>query len=317
MNQPNPVEAKTIALGTRKSQLALWQTDHVQALLQKAWPESHFAVQIFTTKGDKIIDVPLPQIGGKGLFTLELENALRSGDIDMAVHSLKDLPTDAPKGLAIGAIPPRENAADVLVSRNGQSLDGLPKGATIGTSSRRRAAQLLHYRPDLQIIDIRGNVDTRIAKTLASDGPYDASVLAFAGVHRLERDEVITQILPDEIMLPAPGQGALGIQCRDDSASLSLLAPIHHESASAEVTAERAFLAALGGGCATPVAAKAIVDDTQLTLTGRVTTVDGRRQIDVSSSGDASDAVSLGEVLAQEALAQGAQEILNQCQATH
>ncbi|MEM7128991.1 MAG: hydroxymethylbilane synthase [Chloroflexota bacterium] len=302
-------------LGTRKSQLARWQTEHVQSLLHAAWPDFRFDVRVFTTKGDKIIDVPLPLIGGKGLFTLELENALRNGAIDIAVHSLKDLPTDSPKGLTIGSIPPREEAADVLVSRGGETLEALPNHATIGTSSRRRAAQLLHFRPDLQIIDIRGNVDTRIQKTLDPDGPYHASVLAFAGIHRIEQDHVISQILPDEIMLPAPGQGALGVQCRDDKESIQLLAPIHAPIAAAEVIAERSFLAALGGGCATPVAAKATVDDLALTLTGRVTTLDGVHQIEVYISGLAENASFLGEALAQEALEKGAQEILDQCQA--
>lgn len=309
------LQQKTITLGTRRSKLARWQTDYVQSLLQKAWPDSRFDVQIIVTKGDKILDVPLPLIGGKGLFTLELENALRNGEIDLAVHSLKDLPTDSPEGLTIGAVPPREEVADILVSRNGQPLEKLPNGSTIGTSSRRRAAQLRHFRPDLQIIDIRGNVDTRIAKTQDPDGPYEASVLAFAGVHRLERDEVITQILPDEIMLSAPGQGALGIQCRDEEHSLKLLAPAHDAQAAATTTAERAFLAALGGGCSTPVAAKAVVQGERILLAGRVTTLDGSRQIDVTSNGTLSDAFALGESLAQEALSRGVQEILDQCQA--
>lgn len=307
---------KQITLGTRRSQLARWQTAHVQSLLQNVWADTQFGVETIVTKGDTIIDVPLPLIGGKGLFTLELENALHNGTIDLAVHSLKDLPTESPAGLTIGAVPPRERACDALISRSGQAIDELPNGSVIGTSSRRRAAQLLHFRPDFQIIDIRGNVDTRIAKTLDPEGPYDASVLAFAGIHRLGQSDVITQVLPAEIMLPAPGQGALGIQCRDEAASINLLTPIHDALAAATVTAERAFLAALGGGCATPVAALASIEGDQLKLTGRVTNLDGTRQIEVTASSTQDKAETLGQSLATEAFGQGAQEILVQCQSS-
>lgn len=300
----------TRILGTRRSKLALWQTEHVQSLLQVAHPQTAFDVQIFVTKGDKIIDKPLPEIGGKGLFTLELENALRGGEIDIAVHSLKDLPTESPDGLTLGAIPARENPADVLISRSGLPLDKLPTGARIGTSSRRRAAQLLHFRPDLQIIDIRGNVDTRLAKTLDPNGPYDGAVLAYAGLERLGLGETITQVLPNEIMLPAPGQGALGVQCRDDADSGSLLAPLHHVDAAAEVNAERAFLAGLGGGCSTPVAARGRIENERLMLVGRVLSMDGVRVIEVEIAGSVDEAEVLGKALAEEALAGGAAQIL-------
>ncbi|MEZ4706906.1 MAG: hydroxymethylbilane synthase [Caldilineaceae bacterium] len=293
-------------LGTRKSQLALWQTRHVIQLLTVAWPNRHFAEQHFVTQGDRIIDKPLPQIGGKGLFTLELENALRNGEIDMAVHSLKDLPTEAPAGLTIGAIPVRENPLDALVCRGGHTLDTLPNGATVGTSSRRRAAQLLHTRPDLRIIDIRGNVDTRLRKALDPAGPYDGIVLAYAGLTRLGRDDVISQVLPAEVMLPAPGQGALGVQCRADADSMALLYPLQDAETTAAVTAERAFLAGLGGGCALPVAAYAQMRSGVLHLRGRVTAPDGSHQIDVSAPGAPSAASNLGQELAAQALAQGA-----------
>lgn len=303
-------ETRPIVLGTRRSMLARWQTEHVRSLLAAAWPERTFAVQEFTTQGDRILNTPLPQIGGKGLFTLELEEALRSGDIDIAVHSLKDLPTENPPELTVGGIPARAHPGDALVCRGHHTLDTLPRGAAIGTSSRRRAAQLLHHRPDLRILDIRGNVDTRLQKTLDPDGPYHATVLAHAGLERLERLDVISEPLPFEIMLPAPGQGALGVQCRADAESLALLAPIHHADAAAAVTAERAFLAGLGGGCSTPVAALGEMVDGVLHMRGRVSAPDGSTQIDVAFHGAPAEAAQLGLQLAQAALLQGAADLL-------
>ncbi|RME63951.1 MAG: hydroxymethylbilane synthase, partial [Caldilineae bacterium] len=201
---------KTVRIGTRGSALARWQTDHVAALLREAWPALQVDIQVIRTRGDRVLDTPLPLVGGKGLFTAELEHALRSGAIDFAVHSLKDLPTEDAPGLTVGAIPARAPVQDVLISREGMDLDHLPPGATIGTSSRRRAAQLLHHRPDLHILDIRGNVDTRIRKTLDPNGPYDATILAQAGLERLELLEGLpAHVLPFQVMLPAPGQGAL------------------------------------------------------------------------------------------------------------
>lgn len=299
-------KASSLLLGTRKSQLALWQTHHVIELLAAAWPTHSFEAKHFTTQGDRIIDIPLPQIGGKGLFTLELENALRTSEIDMAVHSLKDLPTESPTGLAIGAIPAREDPADALVCRKNYTLKTLPQGATVGTSSRRRAAQLLYSRPDLQIIDIRGNVDTRVRKALDADGPYDGIVLAYAGLKRLEKEAVISQILPLEIMLPAPGQGALGVQCRNDAASMALLQPLQDDDTVAAVTAERAFLAGLGGGCSLPIAAFGQVHNGLLILHGRVSAPDGSHQIDVFDKGKPTEAQELGQQLATQALGQGA-----------
>jgi len=210
---------RKIIVGTRRSDLALWQTHHVIDSLKNAYDDLTAEVVVISTKGDEILDKPLPEIGGKGLFTEALEAALRAKEIDIAVHSLKDLPTQNPPGITVGAVPARADVRDVLVSRDGHTLDTLPQGATVGTSSRRRQAQLLAYRPDLRLIDIRGNVPTRIEKTLNPDGPYDATVLAKAGVDRLQLAEHISQVLPLNIMLPAPGQGALGIQCRDDEAT--------------------------------------------------------------------------------------------------
>ena len=270
------------------------------------------AVETISTRGDQILDTPLPLIGGKGLFTAELEAALRGRNIDAAVHSLKDLPTESPAELTLGAIPERVNPADVLISRSGLTLGSLPLGATVGTSSRRRAAQLLSARPDLTIIDIRGNVPTRIRKALDPDGPYDAVVLAYAGLQRLDRLDVISQVLPLELMLPAPGQGALAVQCRDEATSLNLLAPLDHMPTRAGTTAERAFLAGLGGGCAVPIAAHALFEGEEIRLQGRVAALDGSRQIDVEGRAPALEAGGLGVRLASEALALGAAQLLEE-----
>lgn len=300
----------TKLLGTRGSDLARWQTGHVLKLLQHAWPDLQAEIQIITTQGDRVLDTPLPLLSGKGVFTAELESALRSGQIDLAVHSLKDLPTEPPDGLIIGAILERANPADVLVSRGGYTLETLPKGATVGTCSTRRAAQLLRQRPDLGTLDIRGNVDTRVRKALDSDGVYDAIVLAYAGLERLNLLHVISQVLAFDVMLPAPGQGALAVQCRDDAESAALLAPIHHLETAVAVTAERAFLTGLGGGCTVPVAVLAErSEDGNFWLRGRVSSLDGMTQIDVSATIEATtidSTTQAGLSLAQQALDRGA-----------
>ncbi|MCX7671090.1 MAG: hydroxymethylbilane synthase, partial [Anaerolineae bacterium] len=267
-------------------------------------------IQIIHTHGDRVQNAPLPLIGGKGVFTAELEAALRDGAIDLAVHSLKDLPTELPAGLAIGAVLERASAADVLISRAGHTLDTLPPGATVGTSSRRRAAQLRSLRPDLRLMDLRGNVDTRLRKALDPDGPYDAIVLAHAGLERLGFDAAITQVLPTDLLMPAPGQGALAVQCRAETAMLDLLAPLDHPATRQAVTAERSFLIGLGGGCAVPVAAYATVEGERLHLRGRILAADGHRQINVALDGPAGDAAALGMQLARRALLQGAAELL-------
>lgn len=300
-----------IRIGTRASHLARWQTDYVATLLKRAYPQLETDIITISTKGDRVLDKPLPLVGGKGLFTAELEAALHSGDIDLAVHSLKDLPTQDPDGLVVGAIPERADPSDSLISRDGYTLATLPQGAVIGTSSRRRAAQLLHQRRDLQTADIRGNIDTRIRKAQASDGPYDAIVLAYAGLSRLNLHNVISETLSADVMLPAPGQGALAIQCRDDAAFVAWLQAIHHGPTSDAVQAERAFLAALGGGCSIPVAAYAQAQpDGRYHLRGRVSAVDGSQQIDVDTTFKSADARRAGHELAQAAIAQGADRIL-------
>ncbi len=309
--------------GTRGSALARRQTDWVAEQLQAVFPELAIKTAIFSTRGDRELSKPLPEIGGKGLFTAELEAALLSGEIDAAVHSLKDLPTENPPGLTIGAILPRENPADVLVSRAGHTLDTLPRGASVGTSSLRRGAQLLARRPDLRIISLRGNVDTRIKKALNPDGPYDAIVLAAAGLNRMGLSQHITAELPAELMLPAPGQGAVAVQCRaNDAASLAMLERLNHCPTQQAVIAERAFLAGLGGGCSVPVGALAVVTRREgegeikgqgewaLTLQGMVAAVNGQELIRVTQSGLADDAESIGRDLAQRALAEGAAEVL-------
>jgi hydroxymethylbilane synthase len=281
----------------------------VAAGLRAAWPDLPTEIKLYTTRGDRELDRPLPEIGGKGLFTAEIEAALRAGDIDLAVHSLKDLPIADSAGLAIGAVLERADVHDVLVSRHGLPLAELPSHPRVGTSSPRRAAQILAARPDAQILPIRGNVDTRLRKAAAAD--YDGVVLAAAGLARLGLEEHVTQRLPLEVMLPAPGQGALAVQCRaDDEAILALLRPLHHPATWAAVTAERAFLEGLGGGCAVPVAAYAAYDGRGLELRGLVASLDGRQVVRVAGHGLPEAAYHLGQQLAQAALAQGASRML-------
>ncbi len=294
-------------IGTRTSNLALWQTRHIMELLAQAWPNVTCRTESFVTQGDKTLDKPLPQIGGKGLFTQELEQALLDGRIHLAVHSLKDLPVDDSPGLTLGAIVGRADVRDVLITEYGRTLETLPKGAIVGTSSLRRQSQLRRRRPDLEVRSIRGNVETRIRKV--HDGQYDATVLAAAGVTRLGLEQHVAEWLSLETMLPAPGQGALAVQCRaDDEETLRLLAAIHQQEVAAAVTAERAFLHALGGGCATPVAAYGVWQDGRLHLIGYVGAVNGMTMVRVHNSGEEPQA--LGRALAEEAIAEGAAEIL-------
>ncbi|MCL4265521.1 MAG: hydroxymethylbilane synthase [Anaerolineae bacterium] len=302
------IPTKTIIIGTRTSKLALWQTNYVKQMLEAQWPGLDCRLETFVTQGDKTLDKPLPEIGGKGLFTAELEAALANGRIDIAVHSLKDLPVAGSAGLTVGAISRRADVRDVLVAREAWTLGTLPLGATVGTSSLRRKAQLLHARPDLNIQSIRGNVDTRLRKV--QENQYDATILAAAGLTRLGLETHIAQYLPLEVMLPAPGQGALAIQCRaEDTAVLSLLAAIDDAETRVCVEAERAFLDGLGSGCSLPVAAYATTQDNEIMLTGLVVAVDGSRVIEVSDHGR--DPHQLGAQLAGKALAQGAAELLS------
>lgn len=298
-----------VTLGTRASALARAQTELVAARLVATREELACTIRVISTTGDRTQDSgePLPSIGGKGLFTAELERALRDGDIDVAVHSLKDLPTEDAPGVAVGAVTARDDVRDCLVARTVGSLADLPAGAVVGTSSLRRSAQLAALRPDLEIRSIRGNVDTRVRKV--AEGEYDAAVLAAAGIRRLGLEGVVTEWLSDETMLPAPGQGALAIQCRaDDEDVLALLAQLDDAVARAETSAERAFLRALGGGCAAPVAALATAVTTpQVRLQGLVASVDGSDVVRVTGEGNPHE---IGERLAEEALSLGADRIL-------
>ncbi|MDP2975158.1 MAG: hydroxymethylbilane synthase, partial [Anaerolineales bacterium] len=274
----------TLLFATRPSALARWQTQWVIRTLQAAHPGLVCEQHVITTQGDKILDVPLPEIGGKGLFTQELEAELLSGRVHAAVHSLKDLPVENPPGLTVGAIPVRAEVRDALVSARGYTLSTLPAGAKVGTSSLRRAAQLLAARPDLTTDSLRGNVDTRIRKAL--EGQYDVIILAGAGLTRLGLEKHVTDWLPLDVMLPAPGQGALAVQCRaNDQTTLSLLAALEDDATRKAVTAERAFLQGLGGGCAVPVAAFGEVTSDQLPvirLTGLVISPDGKQIVKVT-----------------------------------
>jgi hydroxymethylbilane synthase len=309
-----------LIFATRPSALARWQTQWVISALQAAHPGLECMEKVITTQGDKILDKPLPEIGGKGLFTQELESELLAGTVHCAVHSLKDLPVENPAGLTVGCIPARAEVRDALICRSGfqpdtvgqrPALQQLPAGAVVGTSSLRRAAQVLAARPDLKIESLRGNVDTRLRKAL--DGQYDAIILAGAGLTRLGLESHVTEWLPLGVMLPAPGQGALAVQCRaDDESTLGLLAALEDESTRKEVTAERAFLSGLGGGCSVPVAAYATVSSDQLSvigLIGLVISPDGKKAVKVL--GEGTDADKLGVELAEKAIAEGARDILS------
>ena len=299
---------KKIIFATRPSKLARWQTKYVMDLLQDAFPDLVCEEVVITTRGDKVLDKPLPEIGGKGLFTQELEAELIAGNVDLAVHSLKDLPIDNSPGLTIGAIPGRADPRDVIVSPGSFSLGNLPPGSVIGTSSLRRQAQVLHHRPDLQIKSIRGNVETRIRKV--TEEQYDATVMAGAGITRLGLDEHIAAWLPFSEMLPAPGQGALGIQCLvDNKEVLAILNKINHLATANSVLAERTFLQELGGGCSVPVGAYARVENETIMINGLVAAVDGSHLIEVIEQGE--NPQTVGKQLAKKALAQGAAEVLN------
>jgi hydroxymethylbilane synthase len=297
----------TLNFATRPSALARWQTDWVIDTLQGRRPGLQCRQVVITTQGDRILERPLPEIGGKGVFTQELEAELLSGRVQAAVHSLKDLPVENVPGLMIGAIPPRADARDVLISQEGYQLDTLPRAGRVGTSSLRRSAQLLAYRPDLDIVPLRGNIDTRIRKQ--REGEYAAIILAAAGVLRLGMENVIVQWLPWEVMLPAPGQGALAVQCRiEDGGTRQLLSMIDDPSTRQATTAERSFLEGLGGGCSLPVAAYATVRDGTVNLHGLVASADGRKIVRVEGTDE--HPKRLGQTLAQQALAQGGAEIL-------
>jgi hydroxymethylbilane synthase len=300
-----------LRIGTRGSQLALFQANWVKGKLIEAHPDLQVTLISIKTTGDKIQDAPLAKIGGKGLFVKEIEEALIRKTIDLAVHSIKDVPTEFPKGLYLPVITKREDPRDVLISKDGKTLKDLPEGAKIGTSSLRRQAQLLHFRNDLELIPLRGNLDTRLKKLKTMN--FDGIVLALAGVRRLGLEARITEIIPTEISLPAIGQGALGIETRrDDDEVQEKVHFLNDKDSWIAISAERAFLKKLGGGCQVPIAAFARIFSSALGIDGLVGTIDGKRVLRHHMEGPIDEAESLGTELAEFLLSRGAKEILNE-----
>ena len=311
-NVNNPVPQQRLTIATRKSALALWQAEYVKARLESIHPALEVALLPMSSRGDKILDVPLAKVGGKGLFVKELEHALLNGDADIAVHSMKDVPMEFPQGLGLSVICEREDPRDAFVSQRYPNFESLPKGAVVGTSSLRRQCQLLAKRPDLNITFLRGNVNTRLAKLDA--GEYDAIILAAAGLMRLEMEDRITERLPPELCLPAGGQGAVGIECRvDDQRVQQLLAPLSHELSAQCVLAERAMNRRLEGGCQVPIACYAIhspAHQQQLWLRGLVGDPNGSQLLVDEVVGAPEDAENMGVTLAERLLSMGADRIL-------
>jgi hydroxymethylbilane synthase len=295
---------RPLLIGTRGSPLALWQAEHVRALLTDAHGLSRAAValSVITTSGDRIRDKPLRDFGGKGLFTKEIDEALLGGAVDLAVHSMKDLPTELPQGISIAAVLPRGDVRDAFISARGESLSALPPGAVVGSSSLRRQAQVKRVRPDLRAIDFRGNVETRLKKL--EQGMVDATLLALAGLERLGLTRHITSVLPTDEMLPAVAQGAIGVSCRSDGAETrELLQALNDDRTATAVACERAFLAELDGSCRTPIAGLAEITDGALRFRGLVLTPDGSEWHEVEKRGAPQDAVSIGASSGRELLA--------------
>lgn len=303
---------REIRIATRGSELALWQTNWVRSELETRFSEAHFETLTIKTTGDKILDVPLAKIGDKGLFTKELDASLLRGETDFAVHSLKDLPTKLPDGLAIAAVTKRWDPRDVLISRNGEVLAKLPEGARIATGSLRRRSQLLHYRPKLEILEIRGNLNTRFRKFDEED--WDAMILAAAGVERLGWSKRISEKISTDILLPAVGQGSLAILCREeDLAMRDFLSGLEDRDSMLAARAERSLMRTLEGGCQVPIGAHAVVSDQGISLVGCVCSLDGRRLIRDSASSEGYDnPEALGALLAEKLLENGAREILRE-----
>jgi len=301
-----------IIIGSRGSALALWQSNFIKKEIENANPDVEIEIQLIKTMGDNILDVPLAKIGDKGLFTKELENELLAGNIDIAVHSLKDLPTDLPKGLKLAAVTKRHNCEDVLITKNaGTAIETLPQGATVGTGSLRRKCQIKSIRPDLNVVDLRGNVPTRIKKFLQSD--WEAIILARAGVERLNMEKYISSVISVDQILPAVGQGALGIEIKKTNKAVEkILKSIHDDETFAAVTAERAFLKALDGGCQVPIGAYAQVRPTGLFMEGLVGSIEGDKIFRSKMRGSKKEAEKLGKNLAEELLNAGAKEILSE-----
>jgi len=299
----------TLRIATRQSRLALWQAEHVAACLRARFPELEIVLVPMTTQGDRVVDRPLAEIGGKGLFIKELERAIFDGHADVAVHSMKDVPSELPAGMTLGAMLPRADPRDAFISNRYASFAELPRGARVGTSSPRRQAQLRHARADLDIVTLRGNVETRLRKL--DEGEYDAIILATAGLVRLELAHRITQHLDSSFSVPAPGQGIIGIECRaDDERSLRYVQALNDEATATCCRAERAFARRLQGDCYSPIAAFAQLRDGQLMLEGVVASLDGKQMYRDAISGEPSAAAALGVELAEKLLNAGARTLL-------
>lgn len=298
-----------LRIATRKSPLALWQAEHVARLLREKHPGLDIELVALSTQGDKLLDAPLAKVGGKGLFLKELENALLENRADIAVHSLKDVTVDIPAGLALGVFLERDDARDALVCRRHGELSALPKGARVGTSSLRRKCQLLATRPDLDVVNVRGGVHTRLARLDAGD--FDALILAVAGLRRLGVGERVREVLDPEIMLPAVGQGVLAVECRDgDTRIEALIAPLDDADSAVRVRAERAMNAGLGGGCQVPIAGFAELDGEMLKLRALVASVDGSTVLRERHEAHRDEADRLGKIVAERLLERGADRIL-------
>ncbi len=299
----------TLRIATRKSALALWQAEHVRDLLRAAYADIEIELVKIVTRGDRILDRPLAEIGGKGLFLKELEYAMLDGEADLAVHSMKDVPADMAEGLVLDAVLPRANPFDALVSRTGDLLADLPAGARVGTSSLRRRSQLLALRPDLEVTDLRGNVDTRLRKL--DEGQYDAIILACAGLQRLGLGERITETLQPPAFLPASTQGIIGLQCRcDDDVTRALIKPLADADTMAIASAERAVARVLEATCQVPLAAHAVLENGVIRLDSMVNTPDGKTSVRASGEAPAAQAAMLGEKVAAELLQNGAGRVI-------
>ncbi len=305
------MDRSVLRIGTRGSLLALTQSGFIQRRIEEAWPDVKVELTVIKTTGDKIQDVPLAKVGGKGLFVKEIEEALLAREVDLAVHSMKDVPAVLPGGLIIGVVPAREDPRDVLVTHKGSGLTDLPPAARVGSSSLRRAAQIRAHRPDILVENLRGNLDTRLRKL--DDGMYDAIVLAAAGLHRMGWQDRITAYLEVEDFLPAVGQGALGLELREDDHEVrELLAPLHDQETSIAVQAERSFLETLEGGCQVPIGGHARAVGDRLELTGLVASVDGSKIFRITRTAPRDEAVRLGIQVAGELLEAGARSILDE-----
>lgn len=303
---------RKIIIGSRGSKLALYQSNLVKSLLEQAEPGLTCEVRVIHTKGDKILDVALSKIGDKGLFTKELERALLDGEVDLCVHSTKDMPTALPEGLAIMGMPKRANAQDAIISSTpGLTVDSLPQGARVATGSLRRVAQLLRRRPDIEACEIRGNVDSRVKRVL--DGEFDAGILAAAGVERLGLQDAVSGNIPTGVLIPAAGQGAIAIEARQNDAEIAvLLEKITDRDTLRAVTAERFVLGALEGGCQVPMGIHAEIDGDVMDLCAFVTSLDGTKYVEARAKGDANDPKGLGQVVVDDLVGKGARQILDE-----